>query len=175
LSDSSKKLSGLEQAKRRALDSQGEGSEATNRSDADLAPFVLMCARGQWYAADAHKVQRVVAKGPITPVPGHPRHILGVTLVNDILVPVIDLPGLTGAVGAPSTTEITPRLVVLGEQDDCVGVIAEEAQGIEELPRSMDGSAKGVVAGEKFWNDRQIAYLDVKGLIAIVNENSEAS
>lgn len=175
MSDSSKKLSGLEQAKRRAQDSQGKSEESETHSGTDLAPFVLIRARGQWYAADAHKVQRVVAKGAITHVPGHPRHILGVTLVNDTLVPVIDLPGITGAAGAPSTTQITPRLVVLGDQDDCVGVIAEEAQGTIELPRSLDGAAQGVVAGEKFWNERQITYLDVQKLIAIVNENAEAS
>jgi chemotaxis signal transduction protein len=174
VSEKSKALSGLEQAQLRAQDSKRARNTVDSSLARNLAPFVLMRSRGQWYAVDAHQVQRVVAKGPITRVAGHPRHILGVTLVNDSLVPVVDLASLTGAAGAPAETEITPRLVVIGDQDSCVGVIAEEAQGIEELPQAMDGHQKGIIAGEKYWNDRHISYLDTRLLIATVNNQDEA-
>ncbi len=174
VSDKSKTLSGIEQAKLRALESNRERTKANDTDAGDLAPFVLMRSRGQWYAVDAHRVQGVVAKGPITRVAGHPRHIMGVALVHDSLVPVLDLASLTGAAGAPAETEISPRLVIIGDQDGCVGVIAEEAQGIEELPRTMDSLQEGIIAGEKYWNDRHISYLDTKLLIAAINTRDEA-
>jgi chemotaxis signal transduction protein len=174
LSESSEEEPGLGKAKARAQ-AQGESDEHVEEEARLLAPFVLMRLAGRWYAADAHQVQKVVAKGRITRVPGRSRHVLGLSLVHDTLIPIVDLAGLTGATGAPAQTLTEPRLVVLGEPENSVGVVADEAYGIEELPQRMDGVPKGVIAGETFWQEKQVAYLNVKELVAAGNDRKGPS
>ena len=159
----------LAQVRARAEDtSDGEGK--TGAQVQELAPFVLMSLCGHWYAADALQVQKVVAKGKITRVPGRSSHILGLSLVHDSLIPVVDLVSLAGATGAPSQLLIEPRLVVLGSSENVVGVIADEAHGIVELPREIHGPAEGVIAGETFWRDRQVSYVDIAKLVEASND-----
>lgn len=156
----------LEQARARA-----KGEEVTESEEllVELEPFVLMRSSGHWYAASALSVLNVVAKERVTRVPGTERNILGLALVHGSLIPVIDLAGLTGSSGSPIQAMTEPRLVVLGSAETgCVAVIAEEAYGIEELPRDpRDGQADGVLSGETFWKERQIAYLNVGNLVAV--------
>jgi chemotaxis signal transduction protein len=91
------------------------------------------------------------------------------------LIPIVDLAELTGATGAPAQTLTEPRLVVLGAPDNSVGVVADEAYGIEELPQRMDGAPRGVIAGETYWQEKQVAYLNVEALVAAGNDRREPS
>lgn len=174
MSESSDEDPGLDKARARAQ-AHAESEEQVHEDVQVLAPFVLMRLAGHWYAADAHQVQKVVAKGRITRVPGRSRHVLGLSLVHDTLIPIIDLAGLTGATGAAAQTLTEPRLVVLGEPENSVGVVADEAYGIEELPARMDGVPKGVIAGETYWQEKQVAYLNVKALVAAGNDRQGPS
>ena len=55
---------GLDKARARAQ-AQAQSEEHAPEEVQALAPFVLMRLAGRWYAADAHQVQKVVAKGRI--------------------------------------------------------------------------------------------------------------
>ncbi len=158
----------LQQAKDRAQGKEIAVEAVSTEQHVELAPFVLMRSSGHWYAADALSVLNVVAKERITRVPGTERNILGLALVHGSLIPVVDLAGLTGSSGSPVPALTEPRLVVLGSAEACVAVIAEEAYGIEELPRNPHQfSTEGILSGETFWQERQFAYLNVGALVAV--------
>lgn len=92
------------------------------------------------YALDMRYVLAVVGTGPITPVPGAPVPLLGVTNLRGEVVAVFDLPRVL-AVSAPEPGR-DGRLVVLGEHGTEFAVFADAVLGIEMLDEDgLDGAA----------------------------------
>lgn len=142
--------------------------DAAPARGAATMPAILLRVGSRWYGIDANLVREVVHRDAITRVPAQPGHILGVSLVHGRMVAVIDLDRLldTPAVQAIASNG---RLVVLHDAGEEVGVAADEARGVIELPVAA-GIAQNrpseLVTGELSWNQRLVCMLDGKALVA---------
>lgn len=84
------------------------------------------------YAIGAQHVREVVRLIDFTAVPGLPAHFLGVTVLRGELLPIVDLRQLfTGPTVGVSDLS---RVIVLGAPAPELGLLADEAHALVELP-----------------------------------------
>jgi purine-binding chemotaxis protein CheW len=86
---------------------------------------------GERYAIDTRSVLQVQALGDLTRMPDAPEHLLGVTNLRGQVLPVFDLRALLG-VARPPLCDMT-RLLVLGESEAELGILADVAEEISAL------------------------------------------
>jgi purine-binding chemotaxis protein CheW len=96
--------------------------------------LVVFLLEGQRFAIAVERVQRVLAAVEITPLPGAPHNVAGVIDLHGDVTPVIDLrrrtpDGLLRSIG------ISDRFIVLSTARRTVALVADEAQGVIEVPR----------------------------------------
>lgn len=168
MSTEDESTSGFEKAKERATLGQRNAGEV--ETSTPLAPHVEFYVAGRWYAVDAFCVERVVAEETITRVPGRSKHILGLALIQDVLVPVIDLSVVTGTSAnktAQRAIHTTSRLVVINHGDENVAIRVEEARGIEMLPQKLEGAPDGIIAGETHHQGHHAFHLSPEELVRL--------
>ena len=155
----------------------GPADQTPTRSESETPAqnFILMRLGSRWFALHATSVQRVVLKGAITRVPGHTSDILGIALLHDGLVPVLDLATMADVTDGSETVMTEPRMVVVSDGESNAAVLADEARGVEtfRLPELSPG--KGVVRAEFYYDDKQVCLLDVAKLVAAANQSGEAA
>lgn len=141
--------------------------------EVETGPYVLMRLHARWYAVHAMSVLKVVVKGSVARVPGHEAHILGLAQVRDTLIPVMDLAALTKTTATTVTTMTLPRMVIIGTLEHAVGVIADEARGIEQLPLPSVSHEGGIISASAQIGGREISYLAVDRLMAMATSESQ--
>jgi purine-binding chemotaxis protein CheW len=97
------------------------------------------------YAIETRFVREVTRLSDLTPVPGAPSFILGITNVRGEVVPVVDVRKLFG-VAEKGLTDLS-RLVVLGTEATEFGLLADAVHDVERLPGSEALDAPESVAG----------------------------
>jgi purine-binding chemotaxis protein CheW len=107
-----------------------------NESSDTLRQLLVFSLGKEKYAMDVRVLKRIVWVGDITPVPGVPKHILGIINLQGDIVSVVDLKQLLGL-----QTQKAPRPCIMvtsaGGMD--VGFMVDSADDLIDLPsRSID-------------------------------------
>lgn len=94
------------------------------------------------FGMNVFKVREALIMPAITPMPGSPKHVLGVANIRGQIIPVIDLPSVVGCV--PSARNI---LLVTEYERSVQGFAVEEVDEIVRLEWSRVVSAEKAAAG----------------------------
>ena len=94
------------------------------------------------FGINVFKVREALIMPPITPMPGSPKHILGVANIRGQIIPVIDLPSVAGC--TPSERNI---LLVTEYERSVQGFAVEEVEEIVRLEWSRVVSAEKSAVG----------------------------
>jgi len=122
------------------------------------------------FGMNVFKVREALIMPPITPMPGSPKHVLGVANIRGQIIPVIDLPSVVGC--TPSARNI---LLVTEYERSVQGFAVEEVEEIVRLEWSCVVSAEKSAASalvtslarldEKEENPRLALILDVESIL----------
>ena len=94
------------------------------------------------FGINVFKVREALIMPPITPMPGSPKHVLGVANIRGQIIPVIDLPSVVGC--TPSARNI---LLVTEYERSVQGFAVEEVEEIVRLEWGRVVSAEKSAAG----------------------------
>jgi two-component system, chemotaxis family, chemotaxis protein CheV len=94
------------------------------------------------FGINVFKVREALMMPPITPMPGSPRHVLGVANIRGQIIPVIDLPSVVGCI-APAFN----ILLVTEYERSVQGFAVEEVEEIVRLEWGRVVSAEKSAAG----------------------------
>ncbi len=94
------------------------------------------------FGMNVFKVREALIMPSITPMPGSPKHVLGVANIRGQIIPVIDLPSVVGC--TPSARNI---LLVTEYERSVQGFAVEEVEEIVRLEWSRVVSAEKTTAG----------------------------
>jgi len=94
------------------------------------------------FGINVFKVREALIMPPITPMPGAPKHVLGVANIRGQIIPVIDLPSVLGC--KPSMRNI---LLVTEYERSVQGFAVEEVEEIVRLEWSRVVSAEKAAVG----------------------------
>lgn len=122
------------------------------------------------FGVNVFKVREALMMPPITPLPGSPKHVLGVANIRGQIIPVIDLPSVVGC--TPSARNI---LLVTEYERSVQGFAVEEVEEIVRLEWGRVVSAEKAAAGalvtslarldENEENARLALILDVESIL----------
>jgi two-component system, chemotaxis family, chemotaxis protein CheV len=122
------------------------------------------------FGMNVFKVREALMMPSITPMPGSPRHVLGVANIRGQIIPVIDLPSVVGC--TPSARNI---LLVTEYERSVQGFAVEEVEEIVRLEWGRVVSAEKAAAGalvtslarldENQENARLALILDVESIL----------
>lgn len=140
--------------------------------ESDLAwPCLLIRVGERWCGLRAEAVTEVVVPEAVTKIPAQPDHVLGVSLVHGRLVPVIDVGPLMPDMNATLTNPRGRRMAVVAHGETEVGLLADDAKGVIELPvPEYDPAAAArpaFIRGEVRWGEQLVCLLDVATLIQV--------
>lgn len=103
-------------------------AEAATAGRLEVLVFALS---GETYAIETRAVREVARFADFTPVPGTPPLLLGLTNLRGEVLPVFDLRDLVGI--APKGLTDLSRLLVLGDEREELGILADEAHEVRML------------------------------------------
>jgi len=156
--------------------SQGQPAEARRRADSQTK-VCLLTLGGEVYAVDLRHVREVFEVDVITPVPGMPSALVGVTNVRGAVIPVMDLRRM---LNLPTAGPAPPYAVIIKHGNHQVGVLVERVPEIrtvrtEQFLPTPSGDAK---EGKPFLtavlrlDDRMGGVVEVPTLLACVETGS---
>lgn len=96
----------------------------------------------EWFGINVFKVREALIMPPITPMPGAPKHVLGVANIRGQIIPVIDLPAMVGC--KPGNLNI---LLVTEYERSVQGFAVEDVEEIVRLEWSRVLSAESASVG----------------------------
>lgn len=140
---------------------------------------LLVFRAGQrWFAIDPLRVREVVVRGPVTPIPTAPPHVLGVSLVRGRLVPVVALSALLEYRGDGEPAQTLPRMIVLRVDGIEIALVCDETKGILAVAGRDASDAKAArprcIAGELRWNGRLLLVVDAGEVVRSTMGDREA-
>jgi purine-binding chemotaxis protein CheW len=97
------------------------------------------------YALETSYVREILRLKKVTPLPGTPEFLSGITNLRGQIVAVLDLRGVFG-IANPASTELS-RVIVLGEERIEFGVLADSVHEVILLPLDQVREVPGSVAG----------------------------
>lgn len=103
------------------------------------------------YAIPATHVRGVLRLAELTPLPGAPAHVVGITNVRGEILPLFDLRPLLGR-GTQALSDLA-QLVIVGREQLELGLVADDARDIVDLPEndilpaSLSGPDRDLVRG----------------------------
>ncbi len=151
---------------------QGQPSESRGRAEATTR-VCLLTLGGDVYAVDLRNVREVFEVDAITPVPGVPPALVGVTNLRGAVVPVMDLRLVLGV----STAGPAPQYaVIIKHGNHQVGVLVERVPEIRTVhteqflptPSNTTGEAKPFLTAVLRLDDRMGGVVEVPTLLAYV-------
>jgi purine-binding chemotaxis protein CheW len=119
----------------------------------ELLELLVFALSGQICAVQARAVREVARFTDFSPVPGAPASLFGVTNLHGEILPVFDLRPLIGI--AQATVTNLSRLLVLGEEREELGLLADEVQEVRsvrrdevlEAPEALAATAGAILLG----------------------------
>ncbi len=151
---------------------QDQPSESRRRAEATTR-VCLLTLGGDVYAVDLRNVREVFEVDAITPVPGMPPALVGVTNLRGAVVPVMDLRLVLGV----STAGPAPQYaVIIKHGNHQVGVLVERVPEIRTVqteqflptPSNAAGGAKPFLTAVLRLDDRMGGVVEVPTLLAYV-------
>jgi purine-binding chemotaxis protein CheW len=172
--------------KREVMEPLGGSTDLPQTSEAPIAVAptfraCLLTIGGQPYAVDLRHVREVIPVECITPVPGMPALVLGVTNVRGSVVPVVDLLLM---LGLPAAESLPLFVVVLRQEDYLIGALVDRSPEIMSvMPEQLMGQtrATGETGKLTFISDAVrlekgiCPVLDVPSLVDCVESESTAA
>lgn len=134
-------------------------------------PCLLLRVGRHWFGLRAESVREVVVPQAITPVPAQPAHVLGVALVHGRLVPVVDISKMVTSMDVTIENAKGRRLAVIAAGEAEIGIIADEAKGVIDLPvperKAADSGRGTLVLGQVRWDAALVSLFDVTTLVEL--------
>lgn len=136
---------------------------------ADQLEVLIFALSGETHALETRLVREVGRLIDFTAVPGAPPVLLGVTNLRGEILPIFDLRRLIGI--APKGLTDASRLIVLGEEREELGLLADEVREVRTLgrdevldpPDALAGAGRNVLLGV---TAEGVIVLDGAGLLA---------
>ena len=100
---------------------------------ADRLELLVFSLSGETYALETRSVREVARFADFTALPGASPFLLGVTNLRGEILPVFDLRRLAGI--APKGLTDLSRLLVLGEDREELGLLADEVREVKTMRR----------------------------------------
>ena len=98
------------------------------------------------YGVLVKNVREILRINNISPVPGAPDYIVGITNIRGNVISVID--GRSRINQAPKDHTDLSRMIVMESEDDIVAVVVDRVADIIDLPESMLDSSPKLAKGE---------------------------
>ena len=124
--------------------------------DQDRAPAKV-------FGINVFKVREALIMPPITPMPGSPKHVLGVANIRGQIIPVIDLPSVVGCI--PAARNI---LLVTEYERSVQGFAVEEVEEIVRLEWGRVVSAESAAVGGMVTSLARLDEQDEKARLALI-------
>jgi len=115
------------------------------------------------FGINVFKVREALIMPQITPMPGAPRHVLGVANIRGQIIPVIDLPSVVGCL--PTARNI---LLVTEYERSVQGFAVEEVEEIVRMEWSRVVSAERAAVGGMVTSLARLDELDDKARLALI-------
>lgn len=112
------------------------------------------------YGVEVKKVREILRINNISPIPGAPDYIVGITNIRGSVVTVID--GRSRINLQPAEYTDLSRMVVMESEDDIVAVVVDRVADIVDLPESM------IDSNSKLGSGNSTRY--ISGVISTANE-----
>jgi len=130
---------------------------------------VVFRVGGWWFSLAPTEVEEIHALEGINRAPSLPSHVLGLVLLKNRLVPVVDLRRIWPVIPDGPTPDGAQRIVLVTDGVETLGFRAEEARAIVEV---TEVSAPAVadapfVIGAGSWNDNHIQSLSAQPLLQV--------
>jgi purine-binding chemotaxis protein CheW len=143
--------------------------------------FVVFKVDGAEYAVPAAQVLQLESFTGATPVPGAPRHVIGVVQVRGKVVPVVDLRILFGA--APCEPSLDSRIVVCDVRSRTVAILVDfgrevlrlDPEKIAPAPDMLGEQTAGFVRGVAASGGRLIMLVDLSRVVGEEQSNDESA
>lgn len=125
-----------------------QANESIAESSSESVVRVCMVSIGQeLFAIDLASVREVFEVESVTPVPGMPSMLIGVTNLRGTVVPLLDLRGLLGLDGVDGEM---PFAIILRHMNKQVGVLVDHVPEIRIVPRThVQSTAQAGSAGAR--------------------------
>lgn len=138
-------------------------------ASADRVEVLVFALAGESWALETRAVREVTRFTDFTAVPGAPELLLGVTNLRGEILPVFDLRKLTG-IAAKGLTDLS-RLLVLGEDVEELGLLADEVREVRTIgrgevldpPEALSGVGRNLLLGV---TKDAVIVLDAAGLLS---------
>ncbi|MED3624022.1 chemotaxis protein CheW [Neobacillus thermocopriae] len=122
------------------------------------------------YGVHINQVISIERMQEITPYPNRPAHVLGVTVLREVVTPVIDLrSALRGEALIPSDSS---RIILVLVEDKQIGLIVDAATDVLDImidtiqhPNLLDSKEISYLKGISKMDDRLIILLDIEKLL----------
>ena len=110
---------------------------------------VVMSLAGERYAAPITMVREILALQEITPIPGAPAFVVGVTNLRGKVIPVMDLRERLG-LAAPTEDDLPARKIVVAEMaDELVGMLVDRVLEVRVIPAADVEPPSDLIRGDR--------------------------
>jgi purine-binding chemotaxis protein CheW len=128
--------------------------------------YVRLCVGAEKYALLVENVLEVVARGPVTVLPGTPAEVLGVRGLRGQILPVINLGLLLGGPGVASQA----HLVVAEVGARKAGLAVDEVNDVASLPEPTEETDSNLLQGGLLDGDDLVGVIDVRAVFDAVEQ-----
>jgi purine-binding chemotaxis protein CheW len=118
------------------------------------------------YALSVDDVLEVCAFGEITPVPGAPAAVLGLTNLRGNVIAVVNLAAILRLAGQPRRG----RIVVAAQGDRRAALAVDSVVGVEQLPASAESTESSHLIGAALVDGSLVGVIDVKSVFDHVQQ-----
>jgi purine-binding chemotaxis protein CheW len=140
------------------------------REEIPVRRVMTFSLASETYALDLAYLKKIRWAREITPVPGLPPHILGITNMRGDIISVVDLKALLGIQGE---TPERPAIMVAGMKGVDVGLLVDSVDDLVDLPlKSIDSPMitfekeyADVIDGEARLDDRLVVILNFERMM----------
>lgn len=123
------------------------------------------------YGVDINKVVSIERMQGITPYPNRPPHVLGVTTIRNIVMPIVDLRG--ALIGKERPTSDDSRIIIFQVNDSEIGLVVDAATDVldihgdtVQMPNLLEKKQSSYLKGISKLHHRLIILLDIEQLLA---------
>ncbi len=118
-----------------------------NEASEPLIRWVTFQLGDEVYGVIVTKVREILRINNISPVPGAPDYIIGITNIRGNVVSVVD--GRKRINLSPTETTDLSRMIVMESEDEVVAVVVDKVSNIIDLPESLINSNPKLSVGEE--------------------------
>lgn len=128
---------------------ESSGEAAAGEAQDEELEFLSFSLGEEAYAIPVKDVREVLRVRTLTSVPNAPAHILGVTSLRGAVLPVIELSTRLGL--APTERNEKTRIVVVGTDEEDVGLVVDRVTGVLRiLPEAIKPAPENIEQGAAY-------------------------